>query len=179
MAAYVKTLTPLLSGQWQVAEMMVKTRGGIHRKGSQGQYQYLWTVPDEESRFHLASEISRTGSEVDATNVFQSARETATAIPRRIALDKLGAYPMGIESAFIDRREELWPEHNRVLSGTCINGDGNQLAERLHYPIRERDMVVRGWKKDETRSGRDTRRGTTSDGHTPRWRVRLPRKWLE
>lgn len=149
--AYVRTLTPKLSGNWHVDEMMVKVRGGIKLKGADGQYKYLWNVLDKESRFQLASEISTTRNELDAMNVFKRAREIAKAIPKEITSDKLAAYPIGIERAFIDVREEERPSHNRVLSGAATKGPhANQLAERLHNTIRERNKVQRGWKKDST-----------------------------
>jgi len=149
--SYVKTLTPKLSGNWHVDEMMVKVRGGINLKGSDGAYKYLWNVLDKESRFQLASEISITRNEVDGMTIFKKAREIAKAIPTQITSDKLGTYPRSIERAFIDVREENRPKHNRILSGACKKGtDGNQLAERLHNTIRERNKVQRGWKKDNT-----------------------------
>jgi hypothetical protein len=85
--------------------------------------------------------------------VFQRAREMAKAILTQITSDKLGAYLMGIERAFIDIRKELRPKHNRVLSGATIK-NGNQPAERLHNTIRERNKVQRGWKKDDTPVGK-------------------------
>jgi len=182
MDSYVKTLTPNLSGKWHVDEMVIKARGGIPMKG-EGQYKYLWNILDKESRFQLASEISRTRNEVDAMNVFKQAREIAKAIPFKITSDKLGAYPMGIERAFIDVKQENRPKHNRVLSGACTNGDGNQLAERLHNTIRERNKVQRGWKKDNTplRNGQmlyynHIRPHTTLKGKTPAEVAGLPKE---
>lgn len=183
MDAYVKTLSPTLSGQWHVDEMVIKSRGGIKMRGGEGQYKYLWNVLDKESRFQLASEISSTRNEVDAMNVFKQAREIAKAIPTRITSDKLGAYPMGIERAFIDVKQENRPKHNRVLSGACTNGDGNQLAERLHNTIRERNKVQRGWKKDNTplRNGQmlyynHIRPHMTLEGKTPAEVAGLPKE---
>ena len=150
MDAYVRTLTPKLSGDWHVDEMMVKVKGGIKLQGDKSQYKYLWNVLDKESRFQLASEISKTRNEVDGMTVFKKAREIAKAIPKQITSDKLAAYPMSIERAFIDVKQEERPEHNRVLSGACTKKHGNQLAERLHNTIRERNKVQRGWKKDDT-----------------------------
>ena len=63
----------------------------------------------------------------------------------------MGTYPRSIERASIDVREENRPKYNRILSEACKKGtDGNQLAERLHNTIRERNKVQRGWKKDNT-----------------------------
>lgn len=182
MDAYVKTLTPNLSGKWHVDEMVIKSKGGIKMKGS-GQYKYLWNVLDNESRFQLASEISKTRNELDAMNVFKQAREIAKAIPSNITSDKLGAYPMGVERAFIDVKQENRPKHNRVLSGACTNGEGNQLAERLHNTIRERNKVQRGWKKDNTplRNGQMiyynyVRPHMTLEGKTPAEVAGLPKE---
>ena len=62
----------------------------------------------------------------------------------------------------------------RVVSGACTNGDGNQLTERPHNMIREKDKVVKGWKKDDTpiRKGHmlwynSARSHTRLEGKTP------------
>lgn len=91
---------------------------------------------------------------------------------------------MGIERAFIDVKQENRPKHNRVLSGACTNGqEGNQLAERLHNTIRERNKVQRGWKKDNTplRNGQmlyynHIRPHMTLEGKTPAEVAGLPRE---
>jgi hypothetical protein len=131
-----------------VDEMIIKARGGFSLKGH-GEYKYLWNVLDKESRFQLASEISKTRNEVDGMRVFNRAKAIAKAIPRVITSDKHGVYPMAIERAFINEREK--PYHNRVLSGAPTKGkNNNQVAERLHNTIRERNKIQRGWKKDDT-----------------------------
>ncbi|MBI2184126.1 MAG: DDE-type integrase/transposase/recombinase [Thaumarchaeota archaeon] len=190
MDAYVRTLTPKLSGDWHVDEMYVKARNGIKLQGSEGQYKYLWNILDKESRFQLASEISKTRNELDARNVFKTAREIAKSIPKTITSDKAGCYPMGIETAFLDVREELRPSHNRVLSGAATKKHGNQLAERINNTVRERNKVQRGWKKDNTplRNGQMiyynfVRPHTTLEGKTPAQVAGIgmegQNKWLE
>ncbi len=147
---YVSTLTPKLSGDWQIDEMVLKVRGGTKRSGPKGRYKWLWNVMDKESRFQLACEISKGRDELDSANALTRAREIAKAIPKRITSDKLASYPMGIERTFIDVREEDRPYHNRVLRGMSAKKEGNQWVERLNNTVRERTKVQRGWKKDDT-----------------------------
>ena len=154
MDSYVKTLVPKLSGQWHVDEMAIKVRGGKTLNGSfgktkDGQYKWLWNVLDKESRFQLASEISQTKNEVDVVHTLKAALQMSKANPKTITSDKFGSYPMGIERTFINSPKEERPTHRRVLGGAGQK-DGNQLAERLHNTIRERNKVQRGWKSDKT-----------------------------
>lgn len=147
MDDYVKTLAPKLSGHWHVDEMAIKVKGGGSIKTAEGQYKWLWNVLDKESRFQLASEISQTKNELDSMRVLKEALSMSKQVPQIITTDKMGSYPMGIDRAFI--REQVKPIHHRVLGGAGQK-DGNQLAERLHNTIRERNKVQRGWKKDGT-----------------------------
>jgi len=105
MDSYVSTLTPQLSGKWNVDEMMIRVKRGFTMGEAQGQHKWLWNVLDKETRFQLASEISETKTEVDGMKVLQKAKAIAKAVPKKITTDKLGSYPMAIEGAFINEKE--------------------------------------------------------------------------
>ena len=68
---------------------------------------------------------------------FKKAREIVKGIPNTITSDKLRAYPMGIERAFVDPRQEERPQHSRVLSeleqkerGISLPKDFRTLSEK-------------------------------------------------
>ena len=183
MDAYVSTLTPQLSGKWNVDEMAIKVKGGSRFQGSEGQYKWLWNVLDKETRFQLASEISETKTEVDGMLVLQKAKAIAKAVPKKITTDKLGSYPIAIERAFINEKDK--PIHRRIVSGAGTP-HANEWAERLHNTIRERNKVQRGWKKDDTplKEGQRLyynfiRPHQTLDGKTPAQKAGLDKEtWM-
>ena len=148
MDDYVKTLTPQLSGQWHVDEMAIKVKGGEPRK-DKGQWKWLWNVLDNETRFQLASEISKTKNEVNSMRAFLKAQEIAKVIPREIVTDKAGQAPRGIGRAFIHTPASKRPTHTMIVSGAGYP-NGNQWAERLNNTVRERTKIQRGWKADNT-----------------------------
>lgn len=148
MHEYVSTLVPNLSGKWHVDEMAVRVKGGEHRSGSQeGQWMWLWNVMDADTRFQLATEISKTKIEADGMNVLNEAKEIAKAIPHTIVTDKAACYPRAVSVAFANDTQQ--PHHYRVLGGAGQT-DGNQRVERLHNTIRERNKTQRGWKTPAT-----------------------------
>jgi len=173
MDSYVKTLVPQLSGKWHVDEMMVKVKNGFNVKGDKGKWLWLWNVLDRDTKFQLASEISRTKNELDGMKVFSYAKEIAKSIPKTVITDKMGSYPKIMDRAFLSVNREQRPQHIRVLGGAGQR-NGNQYVERLHNTIRERNKVQRGWKKEDTplKSGQMLyynfiRPHMTLDGKTP------------
>ena len=65
MNRYVESVVPQLSGHWNVDEMKVRCKGD---------WVWLWNVMDRDTRFLLASTISKKREIQDARNVFIKAR---------------------------------------------------------------------------------------------------------
>jgi transposase-like protein len=111
-----------------------------------GNWKYLWNVIDEGTRFQLASVISEERKIEDARKVFQLAKAVGGKKPRYVVTDGLGSYEKAIKKEF----------HTRQGSTTHIKGVGlrsrinNNVVERLHGTIRERNKVQRGLKKDSS-----------------------------
>lgn len=72
---YADKLVPELSGKWHADEMMIKVKG---------EWQYLWGVMDNETKFLLASEISETRNFENARTVFAKAKTIAKTMPNTI-----------------------------------------------------------------------------------------------
>ena len=134
---YVSTLEPELSDTWHADEMMVKVAGN---------WKWLWNVMDEGTRFQLASVISRERKIEDARRAFRIAKQIGKKKPKFVVTDGLGVY----RKAF---NKEFWDHHRscKHISGVRWKGQlNNNLVERLHGTIRDREKVVRGLKTENT-----------------------------
>jgi len=135
---YVEDLKPELSEVWHVDEMMIKTGG---------KWSWLWHVMDSETRFLLANLISKTREIKDARRLFQEAKKIARMKPDAVVTDGLRAYESAFKKEFFTLRKPR-TEHIRLARlGDKVN---QNVIERLHGTVRERDKVMRGLKGEDT-----------------------------
>jgi transposase-like protein len=137
MNEYVSRLKPELSDTWHADEMMVNIHGDWH---------YLWNVMDEKTRFLLASVISKERKIEDARRAFQAAKLAAKGKPKYVVADGLGIYRKAFNKEFYDVHRSV-----KHISNVRLRGEiNNNLIERLHGTVREREKVMRALKKEET-----------------------------
>jgi putative transposase len=136
--AYVDQLEPELSKVWNADEMKVRCGG---------KWLWLWNVMDNSSRYLLASHISEGREASDAMQVFSKAKTMARGKPEVLVTDGLPSY---IE-AF---KKEFWtlknPRTKHIAKAGIRGRINNNIIERLHGSIRERDKVLRGLKTERT-----------------------------
>jgi transposase-like protein len=134
--AYVATLEPELGDIWHTDEMKVKIGG---------EWRWLWNVMDEKTRFHLVSMITKTRETRDAKKVFRQSKKVGNKKPRVMVTDGLHSY----KGAF---RKELYDHHQscKHVADVALQESLNNVLERMHGSIREREKVIRGLKIDET-----------------------------
>jgi len=135
---YVEKLEPNLSAIWHADEMKVKAGG---------KWVWLWNVMDEETRFLLCSMVSRKREIKDARRVFQRAKRTAKAKPEAVVTDGLPAYIKAFKKEFFTLRK---PRVKHIRMPRFTDRVNNNLVERLHGTIRERDKVMRGMNGEDT-----------------------------
>lgn len=132
---YVSTLEPEVSDTGHADEMMINIGGDM---------QWLWNIIDENTRFQLASVISRTRRIEDARRLFRGAKRTSRKKPKKIVTDGLHQYSKAIQNEFnINETKHI----RNVGIRAKIN---NNHIERRHGTIRERNKVQRGLKKEDT-----------------------------
>lgn len=132
---YVSTLEPQLSDNWHVDEMMINIGGDM---------QWLWNIIDEDTRFQLASVISRTRRIEDARRLFQKSKRLTRKRPKKIITDGLHQYGKAIENEFNTA------ETKHIKNVGIASKIHNNKIERRHGTIRERNKVQRGLKKQYT-----------------------------
>ena len=117
--------------RWHIDETVVSIDGKRH---------YVWNVLDAETRFLLATHVSRDRGMADTRAPLRKAKKVADESPVEIFSDGMGAYPRAIHNEF--GRGSASP-HRRVPSIRAP--ESNNLVERLHGTEKERIKVMRGF----------------------------------
>jgi transposase-like protein len=144
MNAYVSQFKPETGISWNADEMMIQINGD---------WFYLWNVIDQRSRFHLATVISKGRKTANARKVFQQAKKTSHGCkPKFIVTDGLGSYHKAINKEFHTVIKETEHLGNVGIRGkkTVWGTFDNNMVERLHGTIRDRNKTQRGLKKEES-----------------------------
>lgn len=142
MDEYVRQFRPQLSDIWNVDEMMINIKGEWH---------YLWNVMDDETRFHLASYISKRRTTNDAKMALRTAKKRShNSRPMYIITDGLKSYNRAISDEFFSLRNKITHIGNVGIRGKKNGEDyfDNNLVERLQGTIRERNKTQRGLKDE-------------------------------
>lgn len=138
MSKYVDSVVPQLSGHWNVDEMKVRCKGD---------WVWIWNIMDKETRFLLASTISKKRGIKDARRVFQQAKKRAKSKPLTVTTDGLQAYTKAFKKEFFTLRN---PRTKHIRKPRFKDKANNNIVERLNGTVRERNKVLRGLKKQDT-----------------------------
>jgi len=118
-----------------------------------GDWYYLWNVMDEFTRFHLASVISKERKIQNAQNAFKVAKKRSHQDkPRIIVTDGLQSYKKAIDKEFHTVKKETIHIGNVGIKGKRFRNTkfDNNMVERLHGTVRDRNKTQRGLKSEET-----------------------------
>jgi len=137
MEKYSKTLTPKTGTVWNADETMIRT------KKAEMDYEYVWNVMDNQTRFLLASVNSGKGRDVqDAKKVMVEAWKQNKQRPETIITDKLGSYSGGIRKGF-----RTWDSRGKIKHISIVGRRkqiNNNAIENLHTHQKEFHKVRRG-----------------------------------
>ena len=137
---YTTTLTPELSGVWNCDEMKTKMS---HEQPVNGErFYWLWNALDNQSRYLVASHLTRGRTHKDAKAFFEVAKNQAKKDPKVIFTDGLDSY----RAEYNPIREA--PAH--IANVGIRSHMGNHRVERLHNSMREREKVMRHLKKAQS-----------------------------
>ena len=144
VSPFVNSLTPPhLSGIYQVDEMVVHVRKDSTTKGN---YQWLWNLMDDSTRFWISSKISQRKEISDARAVFQDAK-SKTDTPKAIIHDGLFSYDEAFQKEYFRLKN---PRVKNIRSISVRNQGLNSKVERLNGTMRDREKVMRGMNKAES-----------------------------
>lgn len=132
---YVLTLRPELSDIWIADETVIDLWG---------EHYWFWDIIDSETRFLIASHLSKTRTELDATKLFMMAKLRSKFRPKVIITDKLGQYNKSFNRVFYSNVKEHRVVHLKSEGFTSeIN---TNLIERFHGTVKQRTKVMRDLK---------------------------------
>jgi transposase-like protein/Zn finger protein HypA/HybF involved in hydrogenase expression len=146
MKDYLDKFTPQLGGMWHSDETMINVRKTEQIDGEN--YSWAWNLLDHETRFLIASEVTKHRNIEDARKVLQDAKQVANGQnPDFIVTDKLPAYKQAVTKEFYTMKK---PRTQHVKLKNIREGTNNNIVERLHGTIKERTKVMRGLDNDES-----------------------------
>lgn len=133
-ARWMDSLAPRTGARWQIDETFVRGSGRLW---------YVWNVLDAESRFLLASHISRRRGLYDAEASIAKAKRATMDRPTEVLTDGFPAYPTAVGRQLGARvRGGRTNPHRRVRSIRAKVS--NNRVERLNGTEKERLKVMRG-----------------------------------
>ncbi|MBU0977053.1 MAG: DDE-type integrase/transposase/recombinase [Nanoarchaeota archaeon] len=146
MEKYSDTIQPQIKGVWNADETLVLTKRGKDRKNPNKEFDYVWNVMDNETKFLLASECSgRSRSSKDAQHVFTEAWKQNGKMPNQIIVDGYKGYQDGCRKTFRNWGNE------RKVKFTSIKGQrkhiNNNAIESHHSHQKEFHKIRRGVTK--------------------------------
>jgi len=135
---YTLTLKPTLSAVWYADETVIDIWGKRY---------WFWDIIDTDTRFLIATHLSRTRSDGDALKLFQMAKLRSKTAPKIIITDKLHQYNHAFNKTFYSYHPEKSAVHltsQGMDSPTNIN-----LIERFHGTLKQRTKVMRDLKSTQ------------------------------
>lgn len=135
---------------WHVDERVVNVDGENH---------YLWNVMDADTRFLLASTISKGRGVGEARHAFQDAKRATEVRPTEIRSDGYAGYPSAIKQEFLRRRlptdppRDLKQGHSSYFTPHRVvpsirAAESNNILERLNGTSKDRTKTMRAYDND-------------------------------
>ncbi len=146
MEKYSKTIQPRIKGNWNADETLILTNRGKNKENTN--YDYVWNVIDNQSKFLLASINSgRSRKSKDAVKVFKEAYNQNGVIPYKIITDRYAGYQDGVRKAFRNWGAERKVKHTSIV-GKRKHIDNNAI-ESHHTHQKEFHKLWRGVKETQ------------------------------
>jgi len=149
MEEHSKTIKPNIKGVWNADETLIMTKRGKNKKQPNKNYDYVWNVLDNKTKFLLASINSgRSRKSTDAQKVFTEAHKQNGVIPYQIIVDGYKGYQDGCRKAFSN-----WGNQRKVKFTSIVGHRkevNNNAVESHHTQQKEFHKVRRGVKEVQT-----------------------------
>jgi transposase-like protein len=140
---YADQLVPKVSGIWHSDEMVLNVRNLDNHENQ----RWAWNIIDNQSRYWLATQITQKREIADARQVLAQAATVSQIRPNAIVTDGLRSYPDAINKEFFTLKN---PRTQHVRIPNIRDKSNNNMVERLHGTIRQRNKVMRGLDDEAT-----------------------------
>jgi len=149
MEKYSKTIQPNIKGVWNADETLILTKRGKDKKNPNTNFDYVWNVMDNKTKFLLASINSgRSRKSKDAQKVFTEAWKQNGKIPYQIITDRNPSYQDGVRKTFRNWGNERKVKHTSIMGKRKFVN--NNAVENLHTHQKEFTKVRRGINEVQT-----------------------------
>jgi transposase-like protein len=143
MKKYCDQLVPKVSGIWHSDEMVLNVRNLDNHENQ----RWAWNVIDNQSRYWLATQITEKREIADARKVLAQASSISQTRPMSVVTDGLRSYQDAITKEFFTLKT---PRTEHVRIPNIRDRSNNNMVERLHGTIRQRNKVMRGLDDEAT-----------------------------
>ena len=143
MKRYADQLVPKVSGIWHSDEMVLNVRNLDNHENQ----RWAWNVIDNQSRYWLATHITEKREIADARKVLAQASSISQMRPMAVVTDGLTSYKDAITKEFFTQQV---PRTQHVRIPNIRDHSNNNMVERLHGTIRQRNKIMRGLDDEQT-----------------------------
>jgi putative transposase len=112
----------------------------VNVRREKNNFQWLWNLMDNTTRFWISSKISQRRVIIDARKVFQDAK-SKTPKPKAIIHDRLWTYNEAFQKEYYTKKN---PRIKNIRSISVRNEGLNSVVERLNNHVRDREKAMRG-----------------------------------
>ena len=109
--------------------------------------RWAWNVIDNQSRYWLATQITEKREIADARKVLAQASSISQMRPMAVVTDGLTSYKDAITKEFFTQKA---PRTQHVRIPNIRDHSNNNMVERLHGTIRQRNKIMRGLDDEQT-----------------------------
>lgn len=142
MKDYVDKLIPEYQEVWSVDEMMLNVKDT--EPTGKGFYVWMWSIIHPQTRFVVATEISKRRDLEDAKVIFEVGKERVESDPAYVITDALRTYEAAFRKEFDVRRTA------HIKTKSLSEGFANRPIERWHNEVREIIKTRRGLGNDKS-----------------------------
>jgi transposase-like protein len=141
MTEYVDTIFPEYHEVWSVDEMMINVKN-TKPIPHMGNYDWMWSIINPQTKFVVASIISKRRESADAELLFKRGKKKQESDPRYVITDALHTYEPAFRNVFDQRRIA------HIKTKSLSEGFANRPVERWHNEVRENIKARRGLGND-------------------------------
>ena len=136
---YTEKLIPKIGDTWRTDELFLKVKGNT---------KYLFALMDDETRYWIAQQVADTKYTSDISPLFRKGEEIAGRRPTALVSDGAPNFHTAYNKVFWTYKT---PQTKHIRHIRLQGDHNNNKMERFNGEVRDREKVMRGLKKQNTR----------------------------
>ncbi len=139
MQGYLEQIKPKVSGVWRTEELYLKVKRNTN---------YLFALMDDETRFWIAQQVSDNRNTSDIQPLFMEGKQISGKKPNILISDGAPNFHVAYKKEFFTLKS---PRTKHIKEITLQGEVHNNKMERLNGEVRDREKVMHGLKKQDTK----------------------------